>query len=218
MKLKELEWFLQSFEGFESPKVQLEQYETRPHIASHVLHSVDAQYGDIKDKLVADLGCGAGMLTLGAAALGAGMVVGFDVDQDALEISQRNAEENEIESCNFVTLDILGLLESKSNETLANKFYKNFDTVLMNPPFGTKKNKGIDMSFLKVALTLATSAVYSLHKTATRDHIAKKCKEWNVKMQVVAELRYDLPQTYKFHKNASVDIKVDFIRFIPEVS
>ena len=32
-------------------------------------------------------------------------------------------------------------------------------------------------------------------------------------MSVVAELRFDLPSTYKFHKYSSVDIKVDFIRF-----
>mmetsp|Transcript_4405 Transcript_4405/g.12981 ORF Transcript_4405/g.12981 Transcript_4405/m.12981 type:complete len:104 (+) Transcript_4405:604-915(+) len=31
--------------------------------------------------------------------------------------------------------------------------------------------------------------------------------------QVVAELRYDLPKTYKFHKKACKDIEVDFWRF-----
>ena len=37
--------------------------------------------------------------------------------------------------------------------------------------------------------------------------------EWGVGMEVVAELRFDLPSTYKFHKQKSVDIEVDFIRF-----
>ena len=32
---------------------------------------------------------------------------------------------------------------------------------------------------------------------------------------VVAELRYDLPATYRHHKKTSVDIEVDFIRFQP---
>lgn len=31
--------------------------------------------------------------------------------------------------------------------------------------------------------------------------------------EVLAELRYDLPSTYKFHKKHSVDIQVDFLRF-----
>eukprot|EP00041_Stephanoeca_diplocostata_P022414 m.534646 g.534646 ORF g.534646 m.534646 type:complete len:250 (+) comp22057_c0_seq8:338-1087(+) len=88
------------------------------------------------------------------------------------------------------------------------------DTVIMNPPFGTKKgSEGIDMKFLKRALAISTTAVYSLHKSSTRAHIARRAKEWGVKMDVVAELRYDLPATYKVHKKKSVDIAVDFLRF-----
>lgn len=90
---------------------------------------------------------------------------------------------------------------------------KMFDTVVLNPPFGTKHNKGIDMTFLQTALTLASNAVYSLHKSATRDHIMKKAKDWGVKAEVLAQMRYDLPASYKHHKKQSVDIEVDFIRF-----
>jgi len=32
-------------------------------------------------------------------------------------------------------------------------------------------------------------------------------------MDVVAELRFDLPNTYKFHKKRSVDVQVDLYRF-----
>ena len=32
-------------------------------------------------------------------------------------------------------------------------------------------------------------------------------------MEVMAQLRFDLPKTYKFHKKQSVDIEVDLIRF-----
>ena len=45
-------------------------------------------------------------------------------------------------------------------------------TVVMNPPFGTRR-KGADMQFLRAALHVADSAVYSLHKTSTRAHIEK---------------------------------------------
>nr|DAD26859.1 TPA_asm: hypothetical protein HUJ06_028327 [Nelumbo nucifera] len=38
----------------------------------------------------------------------------------------------------------------------------------MNPPFGTRK-KGADIDFLSTALKVASQAVYSLHKTTTRD-------------------------------------------------
>eukprot|EP01121_Diplochlamys_sp_Union-15-3_P004156 TRINITY_DN14147_c0_g1_i1.p1 TRINITY_DN14147_c0_g1~~TRINITY_DN14147_c0_g1_i1.p1 ORF type:complete len:113 (-),score=16.77 TRINITY_DN14147_c0_g1_i1:37-375(-) len=87
-----------------------------------------------------------------------------------------------------------------------------FDTVIMNPPFGTKV-KGIDTMFLQSALRIANNAVYSLHKTSTRQHIFRKAKEWGVVSEVLAELRFNLPKTFYFHKEKTVDIEVDFIRF-----
>ena len=38
-------------------------------------------------------------------------------------------------------------------------WFKSFDTVIMNLPFGTKNNKEIDMTFLKIALEMARTAV-----------------------------------------------------------
>ena len=58
-----------------------------------------------------------------------------------------------------------------------------FDTVVMNPPFGTKHNKGLDLLFLQTGIFLAKTAVYSLHKTSTRDHVIKRAKEWGVTPQ-----------------------------------
>uniref|UniRef100_A0A673TYL5 Methyltransferase like 5 n=1 Tax=Suricata suricatta TaxID=37032 RepID=A0A673TYL5_SURSU len=72
---------------------------------------------------------------------------------------------------------------------------------------------GTDMAFLKTALEMARTAVYSLHKSSTRDHIQKKAAEWKIKIDIIAELQYDLPASYKFHKKKSVDIEVDLIRF-----
>ena len=74
------------------------------------------------------------------------------------------------------------------------------------------------MRFLRVGLYLANTAVYSLHKTSTREHILKVCTDWGVKAEVVAELKYDIPATYKHHKKTSVDIEVDFYRFVPPAS
>ena len=97
--------------------------------------------------------------------------------------------------------------------------------------------------FLEAGLAMAGTAVYSLHKTTTRDHVLAKARSWGAEGRVLAELRcggtnghsnfhpswhfpvillapytmglcrYDLPATYKHHKKASVDICVDFIRF-----
>jgi len=86
------------------------------------------------------------------------------------------------------------------------------DIVVMNPPFGTR-NKGIDLIFLQVALKLASNSVYSLHKRATREYIIKRASTWGVSVQVLAELRFDIPKMYQFHKLDSKDIEVDMIRF-----
>ena len=249
MRMKELEQYLQQLDGFEKPKILLEQYLTSPHIASHMLHTAQMQYEDIENCAVADLGAGCGVLSLGSKILDADYVVGFEIDGDALDIFTNNCNEMEL-TVEAVQCDILQFLPGNkkkfmddfaspfssradcfpfrififystkhyytNNEKLnrfLGRFEKVFDTVIMNPPFGTKHNAGIDMKFLEIATKLATSAVYTLHKTSTRDHVLKKGKQLGAEGKVIAELRYDLPAAYKFHKKASVDIQVDFIRF-----
>jgi len=160
LRLKELESRLQQVDGFEKPKLLLEQYPTRPHIAACMLYTIHNTYDDIENKVVADLGCGCGVLSIGTAMLGAGLCVGFDIDEDALEVFNRNVEEFELTNVDMVQCDVC---------SLSNRMSKSFDTVIMNPPFGTKNNKGTDMAFLKTALEMARTAVYSLHKSSTRD-------------------------------------------------
>jgi len=60
MKLKQLEQHLQEVEGFENPKILLEQYPTRPHIAACMVHTMAYTFDDIEDKLIADLPAAAG--------------------------------------------------------------------------------------------------------------------------------------------------------------
>uniref|UniRef100_A0A2K6EQA2 Methyltransferase-like protein 5 n=1 Tax=Propithecus coquereli TaxID=379532 RepID=A0A2K6EQA2_PROCO len=178
LRLKELESRLQQVDGFEKPKLLLEQYPTRPHIAGRADGSPRPCFP--------------------------GLCVGFDIDEDALEIFNRNVEGFELTNVDMVQCDVC---------SLSNRMSKSFDTVIMNPPFGTKNNKGTDMAFLKTALEMARTAVYSLHKSSTREHILKKAAEWKIKINIIAELRYDLPASYNFHKKKSVDIEVDLIRF-----
>lgn len=110
-------------------------------------------------------------------------------------------------------IDIVQCDLSAGDNTDSGGFEKQFDTVLMNPPFGTKKNAGLDVKFLETGIKLARSAVYSLHKSSTRDFIKKKGLELNTRPEIVAELRYNIDASYKFHKKKSVDVEVDFWRF-----
>lgn len=100
-----------------------------------------------------------------------------------------------------------------SQSTTGEKSTKKFNTVVMNPPFGTR-TKGIDMLFVQVGLACCDTAVYSLHKTSTREFIIKKAtKVWGVDCEVIAEMKFDIDKSYKFHSKESKDIEVDLIRF-----
>ncbi|XP_030541737.1 rRNA N6-adenosine-methyltransferase METTL5 [Rhodamnia argentea] len=206
MKLKQLEGLLGDLQQFSNPKVELEQYPTGPHIASRMLYTAENSFGDVSERVVADFGCGCGTLGIAAALLGAEHVVGIDVDSQSLEIASMNAQELEVElnlvQCDLRNLDFRGEI---------------VDTVVMNPPFGTRK-KGADMEFLRMALAVASQAVYSLHKTSTREHVKKAAlRDFNAgSAEVLCELRYDVPQMYKFHKKREVDIAVDLWRFVPQ--
>lgn len=135
MKLKKLEGILQNLDVFEKPKVYLEQYPTTPHIASHMLYTIDQTFDDIQGNIIGDLGCGCGILSVGSAILGSAYTVGFDVDEDALKIAQRNVEESEINAVELIQCDVANFSTVGTKEHV-------FDTIIMNPPFGTKNNAG----------------------------------------------------------------------------
>ncbi|KDD76210.1 hypothetical protein H632_c313p0 [Helicosporidium sp. ATCC 50920] len=212
MKLKDLEALLQEVTPFAAPKIELEQYPTPPHLASRLLFAIQQSFEGLEGRSVLDLGCGTGMLSVGAAALGASAVVGVDADEEALaqcrETLQGLAEEG-LECASAVDL-----VHARA-ETLADLFpARSFDVVVSNPPFGTRC-KGADAMFVRQGLRLARRAVYSLHKSSTRDYLRKMAlREPGCSgAEVLAQLRFDLPQTYAFHKSKTKDIEVDLWRF-----
>ncbi|KAK4471153.1 hypothetical protein MN116_005548 [Schistosoma mekongi] len=167
---------------------------------------------------VADLGCGTGMLSIGAKLLGASCVLGFEIDEDAVTEFRSNLETYEMldESINITLCDVVRLFRENNNKFV--------DTVILNPPFGTNPDNngnvglihwpyfsGADMAFLHAALSIAHSNVYSLHKTTTRNHVLRTIHNTGAQAKVIAELRFDLPRSYKRHRYDTVDIAVDFI-------
>ena len=87
MKLKNLEIRLQKVAGFKKPKAEFEQYMTPAPLAARFLFDAFL-HGDIEGMKVLDLGCGTGMLSVGAALLG-GNVTGVDGDSSALLTAEK---------------------------------------------------------------------------------------------------------------------------------
>jgi predicted RNA methylase len=194
-----------------------------------MIYTAQTQYEDIENQSLIDLGIGTGMLSIASSLLNADHVFGFDCDSDALTLCQANIKEFELESnIDLIQADLRRIrLPIDIHRIQA-------DTVIMNPPFGTKPfstslenqdefcSTGIDMHFLDHARQLARHSIYSLHKTTTREHIYKKAKDWNMKMDVLAVLQFDIAKLEKkrSHRKTSTasnaplkSIEVDFIRF-----
>ena len=204
MKLKHLESAVQCVEPFRAPNIELEQYATSPHLAARMIFTAHGM-GDIAGKRVCDLGCGCGMLSICAVIMGSATTTGVDIDPTAIEIAAQN--------CESIGVDMDFVLHDVPSLKVRDERCMRFDTAIMNPPFGTRTH-GIDMQFVRAGLALAERAVYSLHQSSTREFILKKAKQWGVEAVVLAQMRFDLPQTYKFHKEKSKDIAVDMIRFV----
>ena len=59
-----------------------------------------------KPQFVVDLGTGSGILALAASCLGAGRIVGVDIDRIAIATAETNARLNEIKNVNFKVADV----------------------------------------------------------------------------------------------------------------
>jgi ribosomal protein L11 methyltransferase len=51
---------------------------------------------DLTDKTVVDFGCGSGILAIAALKLGAKRVIGIDIDPQAIQASEANAQRNDV--------------------------------------------------------------------------------------------------------------------------
>ncbi len=192
---KKLEILIERCAPFKKPKIELEQYITPAPIAAEILNLAFLK-GDIKDKVVFDLGCGTGRLAIGASLLEARAVKGFDIDDAAVEIAKKNSETLR-SGAGFHCLDILELR-------------KKCDTVLQNPPFGVQK-KGADRQFLEIAAETG-KVIYSMHKTSTREFIKDYVEKLGGEITEIAPVDFVLPHSYRFHKKRIKNIEVDVYR------
>ncbi len=215
MKQKTLVGLLERVETWKEPKVHLEQYPTPPAIAAQLLVLAD-HAGHLDAALVADLGCGGGVLAIGAAVLAdetGATIVAVDVDPAALEVAARNCD----------ALAVADRVELLACDVITAPAWRRgvFDCVLINPPFGTQEHShGADVAFLRAGVSACApgGVVYSMHKTATRAFVRKTAAEMAgvQSVDVVAELRFDIPRMYRHHTKANRQVAVDVWRLVTE--
>lgn len=192
MDKKELAITLSKLKSLNEFDINLEQYQSEGELISDILWKANLN-GDIKNKTIADLGCGNGIFGLGALLLGAKKVYFLDIDKGALETARENYKKLKLKSGTFI-----------------NKNVKNFnfkvDTVLMNPPFGVQKEHS-DKLFLEQAMKVSNN-IYSLHKIESKKFIFSLSKNNNFKLKEAYEYNFLIKQTYRFHKRKSYFVKV----------
>ena len=165
---------------FYQPKPELEQYATPVDIVLEIVKHAKS-LGHLSAK-VADLGCGTGRLAIGAAITGAN-VTGFEIDEDALKIARDYSKKEN--------------LEIKWRNLAIENIEENFETILMNPPFGSQR-PGADRSFLKKSLEIAAN-IWTIHLAETRDFVEDFVKQNSGDIISAYEFDFKIKRSMDFH-------------------
>ncbi|MBN2142153.1 methyltransferase [Candidatus Woesearchaeota archaeon] len=203
MSKKELAIALSKLKVFEKPKMKLEQYPTDSEIAAEILWNAYMK-GDIEGKEIADLGAGTGVLGMGALLLGAKKAVFEDIDAEALSVAKEN--QALIEQQNSLKLDA----DFRVCDVRA--FDEHVDTVIMNPPFGTK-NENADTLFLEKAME-AAEVIYTFHKASTKEYVDAFVRNHGFAITDYWEFDWPLRNTMAHHVKRIEKIKVGAWRIV----
>lgn len=179
--------------GFDTPRVDLEQYPTPPDLAAHVIHVADLN-GDVDGNTVVDLGTGTGMLALGAALRGPEAVVGLELDRGALATARENRKRvGTTTPVHWVQADA----------TAAPLCLEGPVTVLMNPPFGAQSGREhADRAFLETAADLADVS-YSIHNRGSEEFVEAFALDNGGAVTHAYEAELTLDHQFEFHTRES---------------
>lgn len=189
MKKAHLTRKLSEIQAFESPRVELEQYQTPPQLAADIVYTCYMQ----GNREVIDLGAGTGIIAVGAALMGMN-VTAVEVDRKALQTARENAESLDVD-IDFVEKDVSNYSPEKV-----------FDAVLMNPPFNVQSDEGL--LFWRKALEIGDS-VYGLAGKGFKPRLKRLCSELNHRIAVCEAYTIGLPSSYDFHTESVKDTPVD---------
>lgn len=202
MRKRALARRLGTLSGFQNPRAEREQYQTPADLAAHLVQTAALQ-GDIDGRLVFDLGCGTGVLGLGAAMAGARRVIGLDADPAPLQTAQNNE----------ATLDPpCPVAWVRADATQAPFCPDSRVTVLMNPPFGAQSgNEHADRAFLSAAASVGAVS-YSIHNEGSQSFVEAFAADNGGEITHAFRAAFDLPATFEFHTEGSRTIDAELFR------
>lgn len=185
---KQLAIKLSQFEKIKNPKEMLEQYSLDPEVAAELLWRAYLN-GDVEGKVIADLGCGSGMLGGGVILFGASRAYFVDKDKKSLEVCKKNVEDKR---ASFVLDDV-------------KNFKEKVDVVFQNPPFGVKQIHA-DKEFLGVAFKIS-DVIYSIHKIESKNFIEQFSSDNGFDVDGVIEFDFVLRKSLVHHKKDKYVVK-----------
>lgn len=189
---------LEKVAGFENPSAEREQYQTPAPLAARLLYTAFLA-GDIAGLRVLELGSGTGILGIGAALIGAGEVIGVEIDADANLTAEQNAERQGV-SLHIIRADV-------ADPDTAGEI-PDADTVIMNPPFGAQTVHA-DRPFIDMALARA-EVVYGIFNGGSEQFI-RQYTAGRAEITSVIAAEFTIPRTFFFHTDDKREIPVEII-------
>ncbi len=202
---------LSRLEVFSSPDWKLEQFPTDSEVAADLLWSMFMD-GEISRQRIVDMGCGTGVLGIGALLLGAEHVTFIDIHDESLQILEKNIEWTRTNHDLPTTVWQYKIIHSDVHALDTDTPY-HADVVIENPPFGTKQRSHIDRVFLLEAFKIAPR-VFSFHKTTSDTFIQKLSDDNGFVAVVYRRYAFPLKKTQHYHKTKNKKIDVTAYRCI----
>lgn len=219
---KELAIFLSSLNTFDNPNPMLEQHPSDGDVAARMLWQAYHQ-GNLSEKNIIDMGCGTGIIGIGALMLGAKHVEFIDIDASVYSTLKENLKlltdnwEIDIDGkWSFTNANVINSLLVSDQNAERSSQSSDLATVIMNPPFGTKI-KHADKMFLEAAMNRA-GIIYTMHKTTTKNFIYKFCQDNKLNIFWEDKTECLLPNTMPSHskKIERIDVVLLGIRYLQD--
>lgn len=192
---RQLEIQLEKLKVLQTPKLGLEQYPVSSKVAAELLYMAGFEHHDLLGNTI-DLGAGSGRLAIGVGIMGSKKIVGVDLDERSIALARENAVTAGAQ-VKWIVSDIA-------------KVEGSYDTVVMNPPYGTR-TPHLDVRFLERAFELAPVS-YSIHKSSTRNYLKQVIARKNRVVHEIRSMELSIPHLFPFHEKERESVQVDLYR------